>query len=378
MIGHSVACLGFFAHELSHNTIFKNPLIRYFFEIICWGLNLVPPTVWHRVHNHTHHIHANTTVDPDRQFLTSEACPTTAWYSRIFYPNNESSSLNFCVFFHFVPYILRNTIAVFYPDQTRPTLVPAKPVYTRRERFTVTLELIAIMTLQWVIFDFVGGDFERFVFASPVAVLITSSIVMSYIFTNHFLNPLSDSSDPLTNTTSIVVYRIFDRLHLNFSYHTEHHLFPGMNSDYYPKVSQLLRTVTALVITVSVLGMRGISYGKSAFTRLLRSNQIGTQLRQLIAVDSRNTHNVIETNLADLEPWFLRGINVGRICLFLLPCSFHFRPRIAQHGCSIENERVWCGIFAVDAKIAEPLKLESFAGLCVREIGLDPTECQAF
>jgi fatty acid desaturase len=42
------------------------------------------------------------------------------------------------------------------------------------------------------------------------------------------------------NTTSVVVYRIFDRLHLNFSYHTEHHLFPGMNSDYYPKVSQLL------------------------------------------------------------------------------------------------------------------------------------------
>jgi fatty acid desaturase len=113
-------------------------------------------------------------------------------------------------------------------------------VYTRRERFIVTVELIAIMTLQWAIFHFVGGDFERFVFASPVAVLLTSSIVMSYIFTNHFLNPLGESSDPLANTTSIVVYRIFDRLHLNFSYHTEHHLFPGMNSDYYPKVSQLL------------------------------------------------------------------------------------------------------------------------------------------
>jgi fatty acid desaturase len=48
------------------------------------------------------------------------------------------------------------------------------------------------------------------------------------------------NSDPLVTTTSVVVHPIFDLLHLNFSYHTEHHLFPGMNSDYYPKVSRLL------------------------------------------------------------------------------------------------------------------------------------------
>jgi len=239
IIGHSLACLGFFAHELSHNTIFKSPRIRYALEIVCWGLHLISPTVWRRVHNHTHHIYANTLHDPDRQFLVSEACPTTSRYSRMFYPSNESSRLNFCVFFHFVPYIFRNTVAVFYPNETRPALVPAKPVYTRRERITVLTELIAIIALQWAIFR-CAGDFERFVFASPIAVLITSSIVMSYIFTNHFLNPLSETNDPLANTTSIVVHRIFDRLHLNFSYHTEHHLFPGMNSDYYPKVSQLL------------------------------------------------------------------------------------------------------------------------------------------
>jgi fatty acid desaturase len=98
-----------------------------------------------------------------------------------------------------------------------------------------------IITFQYAIFHFVGDDFERFLFASPVAILITSSIAMSYIFTNHFLNPLSARSDPLATTTSIVVYRLFDRLHLNFSYHTEHHIFPGMNSDYYPKVSHLLK-----------------------------------------------------------------------------------------------------------------------------------------
>jgi len=240
MIGHSLACLGFFAHELSHNTIFKNPLIRYFFEIICWGLNLVPPTVWRRVHNHTHHLYPNTLSDPDRRFLKSEACRITSWYSRIFYPNNRSPRWNFIVGFHFWPYIFRNTVASFYPTQSKPILVPAKPPYSRQDRLTVAQEIIAIIVFQCVIFYLVGADFERFAFASPLAALITSSIVMSYIFTNHFLNPLSMSSDPLVNTTSIVVYQIFDWLHLNFSYHTEHHVFPGMNSDYYPSVSHLL------------------------------------------------------------------------------------------------------------------------------------------
>ena len=240
VIGHSLACTGFFAHELSHNAVLRNSRIRYFFEIICWGLNLVPPTVWHRVHNHTHHLYPNTLSDPDRRFLTSEASRITSWYSRIFYPNNKSSSWNLIVGFHFWPYIFRNTVASFYPNQSKPILVPAKPSYTRQDRLSVAQEIIAIIVLQCVIFYLVGADFKRFAFASLLAALVTSSIVMSYIFTNHFLNPLTMSSDPLANTTSIIVYQIFDWLHLNFSYHIEHHVFPGMNSDYYPNVSHLL------------------------------------------------------------------------------------------------------------------------------------------
>jgi fatty acid desaturase len=49
-------------------------------------------------------------------------------------------------------------------------------------------------------------------------------------------------NDPLLNSVSLRVYKLFDQLHLNFSYHTEHHIFPGMNSDYYPMVQELLET----------------------------------------------------------------------------------------------------------------------------------------
>jgi fatty acid desaturase len=49
-------------------------------------------------------------------------------------------------------------------------------------------------------------------------------------------------NDPLINSLSIRVPKLFDQLHLNFSYHTEHHIFPGINSDYYPLVQELLKT----------------------------------------------------------------------------------------------------------------------------------------
>jgi fatty acid desaturase len=59
---------------------------------------------------------------------------------------------------------------------------------------------------------------------------------MGYISTNHRLNPLVDVNDPLANCLTVTVPKWVDVLHFNFSYHTEHHLFPAMNPKYYPLV----------------------------------------------------------------------------------------------------------------------------------------------
>jgi len=241
IIAHSMACIAFLAHELSHNTIIRFRPFRYCLEVFFWALNLIPATVWRRVHNQTHHVHTNTPQDPDRRFLNSEESVLTRWYSRLFYPHRHIIRWNPLVAFHFVPYILRNTIAAFYPNSTKPTLVPFKPLYSPRQRIKVMTELIVIVGIQVGVFHAVGSRWTAYLWASPIAVLFTSAIVMAYIFTNHFLNPVGAFTDPLAATTSVVVHPIFDRLHSNFSYHTEHHLFPQMNSDYYPQVSELLR-----------------------------------------------------------------------------------------------------------------------------------------
>ena len=54
------------------------------------------------------------------------------------------------------------------------------------------------------------------------------------------LGPLTEINDPLANSLSLRLPKILDLLHLNFSYHTEHHIFPGLNSSYYPHVRRLL------------------------------------------------------------------------------------------------------------------------------------------
>ncbi len=239
IMGHSMACIGFLAHELSHNSIVTHRQFRYLFELLFWGLILIPPTVWRRVHNHTHHLQTNTLGDPDRSFTVEERSRLTRWYTRIFYPYKSSFRWNPLVLLHLIPYIGRNVVSAFYPGGSKPACVPNKPAYTSRERRYVALELVIIACFQIGIFWSVG-TWWHFFWVSPAAYAVTSAVVMAYIFTNHFLNPVSATHDQLLNTTTVSVNPWLDRIHHHFSHHTEHHLFPGMNSDFYPRVSRLL------------------------------------------------------------------------------------------------------------------------------------------
>ena len=241
LIANSLACIAFLAHDLSHNTIIRNRSIRYPMEVFFWGINLIPATMWIRVHNRTHHAHANTVKDPDRRFMESEKNRTTRWYSRIFYPSKEGPRWNPLVGTHFVPYILRNIAHVFYHDHHKPAVVPHKVPYTNRERIKIIIELGIIVVLQIAISKFVGGGMA-YALASPIPIVLVSVIIMIYVFTNHYLNPICETHDPVAGSTSVDVPAFFDRLHENFSYHTEHHLFPGVDSSHYPKISEALES----------------------------------------------------------------------------------------------------------------------------------------
>ena len=50
---------------------------------------------------------------------------------------------------------------------------------------------------------------------------------MSYISTNHNISPYTKVNDPLVNSLTVTNNPILEKVHMNFGYHTEHHLFPN-------------------------------------------------------------------------------------------------------------------------------------------------------
>ena len=91
----------------------------------------------------------------------------------------------------------------------------------------------------WVALALLVGA-RGFLFIYVLPVLVANALVMSYIATNHFLNPLTDINDPLVNTLSVTSPRWIEKLHLGFGYHVEHHLFPTVSGQHGPAVRAVL------------------------------------------------------------------------------------------------------------------------------------------
>ena len=245
VIGNSFTCILFYSHELAHHTILPRHRLAYVCEVIFFTPISIPATMWRRIHNHSHHVYVNTLRDPDRFFTKSELSAKGGLirtvYTRLFYPhrlNRKWSPLVGCIF---ITWVLRHTIAALYPRDYQPTIVTYKPHYSVKQRWLVISEIAVIAAFHAGILWFLGGFDMRWFFAIPVSYCVGSSIGMAYIWTQHYLHELGDDNDILENTTSIEVPWLFDRLHTYMSYHVEHHLFPGMNSEYYPRVSELLK-----------------------------------------------------------------------------------------------------------------------------------------
>lgn len=90
-------------------------------------------------------------------------------------------------------------------------------------------------------FVYIEGNWIKYFFVGILPLLISSSVLSTYTYTHHFLNPIYTTNNSVIGTTSVIVPQWINLLHDNLSYHTEHHLFPGMNPAYYPLVSDLLK-----------------------------------------------------------------------------------------------------------------------------------------
>ncbi|MDA9793112.1 fatty acid desaturase, partial [Bacteriovoracaceae bacterium] len=67
---------------------------------------------------------------------------------------------------------------------------------------------------------------QNFLWLIAIPFLVQNYGVMSYISTNHNLSPLTKKNDPLVNSLTVLNHPFWEKVHLNFGYHVEHHIFP--------------------------------------------------------------------------------------------------------------------------------------------------------
>ena len=241
IMGHSMGCLGFIVHDISHNAVVTRQPFKYLLELYVWGVVVTSPHMWHRVHNQSHHRMPNSLTDPDRRYLAREKTLAVRWYDRLFVPSRASGVLNLTCL-AFLAYITRNmTAALLFPGKRKPSIATYKPDYTWRDQLRIHFEFGIGIAFHVGIFFAAGATLIHYLWAGLLPAIVGSMVLSAYTITNHLLNPLMpEPIDPLMTTHSLRVPRFVDWLHHHFSHHTEHHLFPNMSSDYYPLIRRIL------------------------------------------------------------------------------------------------------------------------------------------
>ena len=239
--GHSVCVLGFATHELTHGASrIKRRAVRRGLEWLGYAYVLFAvPTIQRRAHNHLHHRRTNTPVDPDRRLWVEEvqafaAASIAPWL----FPNKSHPWLT-CAW-GFTLSVLSYHNSLFWHTVLRTRQLYDVGLNARLRRAAV-VEATLNASVYFALFALSGFSALMAVYLAA-QYYVGSSIAGAYIATNHLLCGLSDDErDPLANTVTLVVPRWVDFIHLNFSHHVEHHLYPGLNHKALPVIKRALQ-----------------------------------------------------------------------------------------------------------------------------------------
>ncbi len=240
LTGHSMAQIVFFTHDLSHGSMLRSARRRYPLEVLGWATVYMPATMWRHIHHELHHRHTQTLRDCDRLPLASEWTLATRVYA-LSYPSRATPWWNVFVWTQIALYAVGNTLVSlrYGIDPNRPES-PYVYEFRRREYLRMCLESVLLFGIRGAVFVLGGYSFLSLFLVDVLPFLFGTAIVYGYVATNHGLSPLGEEVDPVVGSLSVTVPPLVDRLHSNFSHHTEHHLFPAMDPRWYPEVSRLL------------------------------------------------------------------------------------------------------------------------------------------
>ncbi|NJO27197.1 MAG: fatty acid desaturase [Richelia sp. RM2_1_2] len=242
VMGNSVMVLISGSHDLIHGSVTKNNYLIRVISLLGLALGWMPPTLWKVLHNRMHHNTTNSLADPDRSYLYEQPKTWAKWIQNLLVPSDEVNpiGLTLGMITAWGVYTFRNLTAVLLFNR-EVDYVPASFKVSAKERLGIAGEFLAILTIHVSILTYLQFEPIKLLFSYFLPIAIGYGIWIFYIYTNHLLCRITSVNDPLLNTISIRVPKLVALLHFNCCYHTEHHIFPGMNSDYYPMVQDLLK-----------------------------------------------------------------------------------------------------------------------------------------
>lgn len=219
VIGHSFGCMGFVAHDIAHGGAYRQLWLRDILSGIGFSPLGIGPLLWRKWHNAEHHTNTQVPgVDPDHLFTMEDyqKNPILQWLYRL-----SPLARNLVIFSSFSYRMTQQTVRMMI------AYLISKNV-SLQEKAVILAQFIVPIGL-WGGGAYLVAGTMGLVWGYIIPLMICNAIVICYIATNHFLNPLDDHRDVLATSLSVTLPRglkWLDPWHSYFGAHVAHHLFP--------------------------------------------------------------------------------------------------------------------------------------------------------
>lgn len=243
IMANSVIVLLFSIHDVMHSSLVKNRYLLHLLSLLALTPMWMPPTLWRILHNQIHHSHTNSLKDPDRKYLSAQPTTWGKWIQNFIAPSAKVNRVLMVIGMMFAWGIhgFRNLTSILLFNSDQVNYVPASFAVKPRERGMIAVETVIMLSFHFCVLHYLEFDPLKLLLSYFLPIGLGYAGIIFYVYTNHMLCPLTEVNDPLVNSTSIRVPAVLNILHFNFSYHAEHHIFPGLNSSYYPMLQELIK-----------------------------------------------------------------------------------------------------------------------------------------
>jgi fatty acid desaturase len=229
--GSCYVSLMFVGHEVGHGVVVSNRTLRSAFVALCTPIYLVSPHLWEYWHNHAHHCQTNVAgLDPDSSLSLQEEEKRAGIFAAIARRLAPGSGHWLSLTYPLVSFTIQGQMALW-----RYSHRWTYRGFSRTRAFAETF----IIALCWLALALAVGT-RGTLLLIVIPMVSANFIIMAYVSTNHQLRPLVLTPNIVETTMSVKTIWFLDWIHLHFSHHVEHHLFPGMSHRFYPEVRLLL------------------------------------------------------------------------------------------------------------------------------------------